>query len=333
MGGRTPPAVPRRACGSPAGGWWSSAAGTWPSAGCPRCSPRRRWSRGVAGGDAGARGHGDAGRYAGSGAGSRTRDLDDAWYVVAATDDPRSTRGCARPPRSAGSSASAATTPAASAWTPPSGRHGTRHRGGARQPGAAPFGRAARRHPRGAARRAPRGAGTTATTRPAWCWSAVARATRSWSRSPAARRSRRPTSWSPTGWRRASCSTSCRRTSSWSTWPSCRAAGRRRRRRSTSCIVDAGAGGQAGGAVQGRRQLRLRPRLRGGAGLPRGRGAGHGGPRAAQPDRGPGAGRHPGHPPRRRPRVHRRLRATCRPATPTRSSTGRPSPGCAARCC
>ena len=44
-------------------------------------------------------------------------------------------------------------------------------------------------------------------------------------------------------------------------------------------------------------------------GLPRGRRAGHRDPRADQPGRRTGAGRHPGHPPRRGARLHRDLRA------------------------
>ena len=51
-------------------------------------------------------------------------------------------------------------------------------------------------------------------------------------------------------------------------------------------IVERALAGQAGGPVQGRRQLRLRPRLRGGHRLPRGRRAGHRHPRPDQPDRG-----------------------------------------------
>ena len=50
-------------------------------------------------------------RCAWSSAASRTTDLDGAWYVIAATDDPAvNERGRARPPRRAGSSASAPTT-------------------------------------------------------------------------------------------------------------------------------------------------------------------------------------------------------------------------------
>ena len=42
--------------------------------------------------------------------------------------------------------------------------------------------------------------------------------------------------------------------------------------------------------------------------------------------------RHPGHPPRRRPRLHSLSAATCRPATRTRSSTGMQRPGSVGRC-
>ena len=70
-----------------------------------------------------------------------------------------------------------------------------------------------------------------------------------------------------------------------------------------------GSGRQAGGALQGRRQLRLRPRLRGAAGVRGRRRTRHRRPRAQLRHRRPGPGRHPGDPPRGRPRVHRHLRA------------------------
>ena len=53
----------------------------------------------------------DAGEVRWERRGFEDRDLDDAWYVVAATDDPTPTRPSARPPRRDGSSASAPTTP------------------------------------------------------------------------------------------------------------------------------------------------------------------------------------------------------------------------------
>ena len=77
---------------------------------------------------------------------------------------------------------------AASAWTPAVGPPRQRHGRRARQPGAAQVGGAARRDPRGAARGPAHAPPTPTTAPPAWCSSAAAPATRSWSRSPAARR-------------------------------------------------------------------------------------------------------------------------------------------------
>ena len=89
--------------------------------------------------------------------------------------------------------------------------------------------------------------------------------------------------------------------------------------------------GQAGRAVQGRRQLRLRSRLRGGHRLRRCRRAGDAWSRDSRP-RSPCR---PG-PASPSPTVASRTsspssRATCLPGTPTRWSSGRRSPGCAAR--
>ena len=93
---------------------------------------------------------------------------------------------------------------------PGRGRHGTVTVGvlGNREPRKSAA--SARRHRHRAARRAPGGSGALDRA-PASSSSAADRATRSWSRSPARHALRPPTSWSPTGWRRASCSTSSAR--------------------------------------------------------------------------------------------------------------------------
>ena len=88
-----------------------------------------------------------------------------------------------------------------------------------------------------------------------------------------------------------------------------------------------------GGAVQGRRQLRLRPRLRGGAGLPGGRRPGDRRSRASAArspyPRSPASRSRTG----ASPTTSRSSPATCHPGTPSRSCSGAPSPGCAAPSC
>ncbi len=69
-------------------------------------------------------------------------------------------------------------------------------------------------------------------------------------------------------------------------------------------------------ALQGRRQLRVRSRLRGGHRVPRGRRAGHGDPRRHQPRSRAGHGRHPGDPPRAWPTSSPSSPVTCHRATP-----------------
>ena len=108
-------------------------------------------------------------------------DVEEAWYVVAATDDPAVNASvsveceqrrifCVR--------ADDATQ--ATAWTPAVGRHAgvTVAVLGNREPRRSAGG--ARRDRRGAARRRDRGTRTTTSARRAWCWSAAGRVTRSW---------------------------------------------------------------------------------------------------------------------------------------------------------
>ena len=160
-------------------------------------------------GDAGRRGA-EGGDHAGTCASSSESDLDDAWYAIAATDDPADQRGASpRPPRSAGSSASAATTRRdATAWTPAVGRHGgvTVAVLGNREPRKSAAVRDEIMH---ALRDGVDHAHDAETARLVSCSWAAARATRRWSPSPPATRSHRPTSSSRTGSRRASSSPSC----------------------------------------------------------------------------------------------------------------------------
>ena len=85
---------------------------------------------------------------------------------------------------------------------------------------------------------------------------------------------------------RASCWPSSRPTPRSSTWPSCPADAPPPQEEINRVIVEAALAGKPGRALQGRRQLRLRPRLRGGARLPGGRRPGHGDPGDQQPARG-----------------------------------------------
>ena len=212
-------------------------------------------------------------------------DLDGAWYVVAATDDAGGQRARGRGRRGAPHllRPQPTTRSAAPRGRPAVGHHGTRDRRRAGQPRAAEVGGAARRHRHRAARRPPDGVATPSTARPASCSSAADRASPSSSPSPPATPSPPPTSWSPTGWRRASCSTSsvphvelidvAKLPARPLGLPGRHQRGDRRPR----------ARRQAGGALQGRRQLRLRPRLRGAAGVRGRRRARHRRPRPDAP--------------------------------------------------
>ncbi len=114
-------------------------------------------------------------------------DLDETWYVIAATDDPAVNEQI-----SAAAEARrifcvrSDDAPKATAWTPAVGRHAgvTVAVLGNREPRTVR--RDPRRHRRGAARRCDRRARTTPSAGRAWCWSAVARVTRSWSPWPRA---------------------------------------------------------------------------------------------------------------------------------------------------
>ena len=222
---------------------------------------------------------------------------------------PRGQRaGRPRPPSGAASSASAPTTPG----RPPRGRR--RSAGTAASPSpCSATGSPASRRPCAttssrAARRAPDRRTARTTARPAWCSSAAVPATRSWSPSPPGTPSRRPTSWSPTGWRRASCSTSSApdvELIDVAKLPRGRSASQEE---INEVIVER--------ARAGKRVVRFK----GGDNFVFGRGfeevlacAAAGVPVTVVPgltsrDRRPGPRRHPRHPPRRRPRVHRRLR-------------------------
>ena len=136
-------------------------------------------------------------------------DLDGAWYVVAATDDPAvNARVVAAADARHTFCVRADDALGGTAWTPAVGHHGSVTRRGARQPGAAEVGGAARRHRHRAARRAPARPPTRTTAAPASSSSAAGRASPSWSPSRPATPSPSPTSSSPTGWLRASSSTS-----------------------------------------------------------------------------------------------------------------------------
>ncbi len=78
-------------------------------------------------------------------------------------------------------------------------------------------------------------------------------------------------------------------------------------------IVERALGGAAGGPVQGRRQLRVRPRLRGDRGVPRGRRTGARDPRPLQPARRSGRWRASRSPIARSRTSSRWSPATCRP--------------------
>ena len=288
----------------------------------------------LARGDAGDRGAGRRRRdHVGAARVTTAGDLDGAWYVIAATDD-----------RAVNERVSAAAEErrifcvrsrrrhAGDRVDPGGGPARRGHRGGGRQPRAAALGGAAGPdHRRGCATARSRCASTSRSR--ASCSSAAARAT------PTSSRSRR---------RRALADADvvvadrlAPRELLGELAPDVELVDVAKLPRGRSAaqeeinrvIVDRALAGQAGGAVQGRRQLRLRARVRGGARLRRGRRPVHRGARHHQRDLRARARRHPGDAPRGRPRVHRDLGAPAARPPGLAGRVGRASPGCAGPWC